>query len=101
MKTIITVLEKAYSQIDPIYRSKFYPVLFTCNSHKKIKYHPLKIIGLCKCPQSAEHVQPGGSSEQHLLLPCSPGCQGCPGLGGLIAKTCALLGLPACTHQLI
>lgn len=28
-------LEKAYSQIDPIYRAKFYPVLFTCNSRKK------------------------------------------------------------------
>lgn len=28
-------LDKAYSQIDPIYRSKFYPVLFTCKSRKK------------------------------------------------------------------
>lgn len=82
-------LEKAYSQIDPIYRSKFYPVLFTRNSCLKKKYHPLKIMGLCKCPQTPEHVQPGGSSEQHLLLPCSPG------LGGLIPKTCAVLALPA------
>lgn len=33
-------------------------------------------MGLCKCLQAPEHVLPGGSSEQHLLLPCPRGCWG-------------------------
>lgn len=50
--------------------------MFTCNSHKKIKYLPLKIIRSCKYTQAPKHAQPGQVPlRQHLLLPCSHGYQ--------------------------
>lgn len=87
-------LEKAYSQIDPIYRSKFYPVLFTRNSGKK-KWNTIPWRSW-DCA-SAHRLLSTFSLEVPLSSICC--CLALLGaraaLGGLIPQTCALLALPA------